>query len=226
MANVKRTTIPIYPAATFVPLKNAIDSLQLPFVTSTEIVNGDEFLYINFETGAKWYFSRHAEDWNRYIKFNQTILGLTYTSGWIHTHNVEGKPSTVTLCSSPSMFYISIRSRSDSEILRGLYLGIEPNLSVSGVIKNTALKSMTLNNSQTYANCEVPAILNYSAGVNNIQYMNHANIVSNGTKYFETNDLFACSTVASDSVITFGGDNYYSVDTNCLIPMDKEQNNG
>ena len=226
MANVKRITVPIYPAATFVPLKNAIDSMQLPFITSTEIVEGDNKLYVNFVTGAKWYFSRHSEDWNRYIKFNQTILGLTRTTGWIHTHNVEGKPATVTMCGSSSMFYIRIQTRNAGEILMGLYLRLEPNLSVSGIGKTTPVKSLILNHSQTYADYSIPTVLNYSAGVGRIQYMNHANVVSNGIKYFNTYDMLACSTVADDCVVTFDSDNYFAIDTNLLVPMDKEPNNG
>lgn len=223
MANVKRTTVPIYPAATFVPLKNAIDSMQLPFIESTEIVDDDNKLYINFVTGVKWYLSRDSQDWNRYLRINQTVLGQTITTWWIHTYNTTGQPATVTLCGSSTLFYLHIRS---SEYLMGVYLALDDNSSISGVGRSQTIQSLGLLHSQTSAEYRIPVTLNYSAGSNKIQYMNHANIVSNGVKYFNTSDMLACSTLTADCVVTFGGDNYFAIDTNLLVPMDKEPNNG
>jgi hypothetical protein len=228
MANVKRLAVAIYPSATFTPLKNAIDSMQLPFITSTEIVDNDNKLVLTFTTGVVWYFTRHIEDWNRYIKINQTVLGQTTTSWWIHTLNTTSQPATVTFCGSSTMFYLHIRT-SSSDYLMGLYLALDDNASISGVgrlSQGQTIQSLGLFHSQTSAEYRIPVTLNYSAGPNKIQYMNHANIVSNSVKYFSTSDMLACSTLTADRVVTFGSDNYYAVDTNLLVPMDKEPNNG
>lgn len=224
MAIVKKLLVPIYPGATLAPLQSVIDSLQLPFITSTERASDDQTLTINFDSGITWKYTRDSEDWNRYLRNSITVLGQTYGSSWIHTFNTTGQSATVTICASPTLFYIKIYT--DDRYLVGFYQKINDTLALSNVGRSSTLSNLGVRSSDTSAVYEIPAILNYSAGTNRIQYMNHSPVMSGGIKYYDLEDIYSCTTVASDSVLTFSGDNYYAVDTHLLIPIDPEQSNG
>lgn len=226
MAIVKKLLVPIYPGATLAPLQSVINSLQLPFVTSTVRASDDQTLTINFDSGITWKYTRSSEDWNRYLNNSITVLGQTYGTNAIHTMNTTGESATVTICASPTLLYIKIYTPWRERYLIGFYQKINDTLALSNVGINVTLSALGVRSSETSAVYELPAILNYSAGTNRIQYMNHSPVMSGGIKYYDLEDIYSCTTVASDAVLTFGGDNYYAVDTHLLIPLDPEQSNG
>ena len=226
MAIVKKLLVPIYPGATFAPLQSVIDSLQLPFITSTERASDDQTLTINFDSGISWTYERRSEDWNRYLGNSITVLGQTYYTPDIHTMNTTGESATVTICASPTLLYIKIYTSWRALYLVGFYQKLNDTLALSNVGWTTTLSALGVRSSDTSAVYGIPAILNYSAGTNRIQYMNHSPVMSGGIKYYDLEDIYSCTTVASDRVLTFSGDNYYAVDTHLLIPIDPEQSNG
>lgn len=226
MAIVKKLLVPIYPGATLVPLQSVIDSLQLPFITSTVRAANDQTLTVNFDSGITWTYTRSSEDWNRYLDNSITVLGQTYGTPAIHTMNTTGESATVTICASPTLLYIKIYTSWRERYLVGFYQKIDDTLALSNVGCTTTLSALGVRASDTSAAYEIPAILNYSAGTNRIQYMSHSPVMSGGVKYYDLEDIYSCTTVAADTVLTFSGDNYYAVDTHLLIPIDLEQSNG
>ena len=108
----------------------------------------------------------------------------------------------------------------------GFYSVLEDDHAVTGANSSLGLSNLNLLSTQTAGAFSIPAVMNYSAGVNRIQYMNHAAVMSSGVKYYNINDIYSCTTVTADTVLTFNGDNYYAVDSNLLIPIDPEQSNG
>lgn len=226
MAIVKKVAVAIYPAATFAPLKAVIDSLQLPFITSTEIASDDSKFTITFDTGAVWEYSRYYEDWNVFLGITRIVQGSSSYARGIHTMNTTGESATVTICASPEFLHIKVYTPWRTSYLVGFYHVLEDNQAITGVGCNVALSNMSLVSTQTLGVYSMPNLLNYAASMNHVQYMNHAPIMSGGVKYYDSWGIYACSTVTTDNVITFGGDNYYAVDSHLLIPMDPEQSNG
>lgn len=220
MAIVKKLLVPIYPAATLAPLQSVIDSLQLPFITSTVRASNDQTLTINFDSGITWTYTRSSEDWNRYLGNSITVLGQIYGSGDIHTMNTTGESATVTICASSTLLYIKIYTPWRDRYLVGFYQKINDTLAFSNVGNTATLSNLGVRSSETGAMYGIPTILNYSAGVSNLQYITHSNISANGVKYYTDNDIYSCTTVAADTVITFNGKNYFAVDSHLLIPMD------
>ena len=218
MAIVKKLLVPIYPAATLAPLQSVIDSLQLPFITSTVRASNDQTLTINFDSGITWKYLRESEDWHRYLRNSITVLGQTSVSHWIHTFNTTGEAATVTICASPTLLYIKIYT--DDRYLVAFYQKSNNTLAFSNVDRNATLSNLGVRSSETGAMYGIPTILNYSAGVSNLQYITHSNISANGVKYYTDNDIYSCTTVATDTVVTFNGKNYFAVDSHLLIPMD------
>ena len=220
MAIVKKLPVPIYPAATLAPLQSVIDSLQLPFITSMVRASNDQTLTVNFDSGITWTYTRSSEDWNRFLDNSITVLGQTYGSARIHTMNTTGESATVTICASPTLLYIKIYTPWRESYLVGFYQKFNDTLALSNVGCNATLSALGVRSSETSAAYGLPTILNYSAGMNNIQYITHSNISANGVKYYTDNDIYSCTTVAPDTVITFNGRNYFAVDSHLLIPMD------
>lgn len=220
MAIIKKLLVPIYPAATLAPLQSVIDSLQLPFITSTERASNDQTLTVNFDSGITWTYTRSSEDWNRFLNNSITVLGQTYGASAIHTMNTTGESATVTICASPTLLYIKIYTSWRELYLVGFYQKINDTLAVSNVGTNATLSALGARSSETSAVYEIPTILNYSAGVNNLQYITHSDISANSVKYYTDYDIYSCTTVAADTMITFNGKNYFAVDSHLLIPMD------
>lgn len=62
-------------------------------------------------------------------------------------------------------------------------------------------------------------LLNYNAGVGYIDYIDGDMVVSSNNRAFIDTNFKACSNMTAGTVITINGQNYYTVDTNAIMPM-------
>lgn len=82
------------------------------------------------------------------------------------------------------------------------------------------IESLTFEDSTTLDLYTYSPILNYSKPFGYIDYTNSI-IFNNGYKTdIENTEFVACSTVTKDQLLTFRNQNYYSIGTNTLIPID------
>ena len=108
----------------------------------------------------------------------------------------------------------------------GIFLIISDteNNKYSGSVNNAnSFSSLTLVGSNNVS-AVFTRILTYNAGVGKIDYVEKAFYFSGGAKAFETEDIYACSTVNQWSSISLPNrGNYLAIDTNALIPIDDEE---
>ena len=66
-------------------------------------------------------------------------------------------------------------------------------------------------------------LFHYAAEAGKIDYVDHAAFISGGTKQFDSEEIFSCSTVSQFASISLPNrGNYFAIGTNALVPIDAE----
>ena len=74
-----------------------------------------------------------------------------------------------------------------------------------------------VNNLQTYS---VKTLIPFGVTPQKIAYTSYAYISNSDNILIRLNDIYSCSTITRDSLITISGQNYYAIGTNFLIQVD------
>lgn len=74
-----------------------------------------------------------------------------------------------------------------------------------------------VNNLQTYS---VKTLMPFGVTPQKIAYTSYAYISNSDNILIRLNDIYSCSTITRDSLITISGQNYYAIGTNFLIQVD------
>lgn len=99
-----------------------------------------------------------------------------------------------------------------------VYLNTNSDIFYSSVATHNAITNTYYNG--TISGNLGTALLNYSAGAGNIDYLSKVPMLSAGTKLFDVTEIVGCSTVPQYSNISLpNGKNYYSVSTNLMVEV-------
>lgn len=84
-----------------------------------------------------------------------------------------------------------------------------------------SITALTFKQVENQSNYKYSQLLNYSCGLDNIDYSSNILFNSNNevTDIIDSNTL-TCSTVSTDTILTFNGKNYYSIGANTLVEVD------
>lgn len=226
MAKVVRKYIQVNTSVGVNAVKQLIDSMQLSCIKNTSVTedSGNTILTINID--------------------DIVTLILTYSSSLVMSYTYNGQTNTlqsinkgehiVTICGNDNLFYISTGPTTQYFAHQYLFLyeQIDGHHFVGGIKNLDGTAHFTpISSIANFTEIETGviythgALLNYSADVNTIQYINHDILLNGGVKSYNDANFIACSTITQDRVLTIRGKNYFSVSTNSLLPIDDEESN-
>ena len=130
--------------------------------------------------------------------------------------------STITVGYSDTLFYVYTRDQNGSTGI-GVFLVYEktPEFKVYTYAESTGhpnIQTATFIDMVTGATYKHSGVLKYNTQPGYINYTSDVLLIGSTRSYIDPN-FVSCSNVNMDSVITFGGKNYYSAGTNTLIRM-------
>lgn len=201
-------------------LKSFIDSFDSPLVTTSLVPTTHytgEDLILNFEDKCTVTY---------YINGEWLDVDYDYGQG-VDTYHIYKVDSSLpcTICSSDNMFHLQLFY--DNSIYVMIYSKVSAATTIFGSSGHYAYwgayymdTPITVYEVETGIPFNYGKPLNYSTSVSSIQYLNHTTLLNGGVKVLSDNNFIACTNVTPSRVITINGQNYYSVGTNTLIPMD------
>ena len=99
-----------------------------------------------------------------------------------------------------------------------IYLKDSDEVYVGHTNSNTVLNASLFGDVSTLT---YSALLPYSAGASNIDYVGVTSFMSGGTKALTTDEIYSCSTINQFSSIALpNGKNYFAIGTNALVEID------
>ncbi len=146
-----------------------------------------------------------------------------YKDGTMVASRTVAGLSTITVGYSDTLFYVYTRDQNGSSGI-GIFLVYEktPEFQVYTYAESTGfpdIQTVTLTDMVTGATYKHSGVLKYNTQPGYINYTSDVLLIGTTRSYIDPN-FISCSNVNADSVITFGGKNYYSAGTNTLIRMD------
>ena len=186
------------------------------------------------------YFSQFTSDSfitvdtaNNRIYIDETHSCYIYRDSWQYQFYINGTVSTqpafrsddtITVAVSDTLFYMHAYNSSQGDQMFVLAQKLDNGLIYKFTFKRDKVNQFIpldyswdyidmYNDSLLYKHSK---ILNYSTSPNYINYTTDI-LLLNGIRTYFDNDLIACTSVLSNNIITFGGQNYYSIGTNTLV---------
>lgn len=146
-----------------------------------------------------------------------------YKDGALVASSTVAGLSTITVAYSDTLFYVYTRDQNGSTGI-GVFLVYEktPEFQVYTYASSTGhpnIQTVTFTDMVTGATYKHSGVLKYNTQPGYINYTSDVLLIDTTRSYIDPN-FISCSNVNADSVITFGGKNYYSAGTNTLIRMD------
>lgn len=205
MAKVKRSAL-AYDSTVWA---NWFGSLGCPLVT----IDGTDIVIDGMFT-IKLYYS----GWPR--------VGLYKNGEHVAGPTVAGL-STITVCYSDTLFYVTTRDENGSVGI-GIYLVYEkmPDFTIYAYCPDHStgfqnIQDYTFTDRYTESQYTHSGVLKYTTELNHIDYTEDR-LFSSGQREFVDTNFLSCSTITPDSVITFAGKNHYSVGPNILVSIDED----
>ena len=201
MATVKRSVL-AYDSTIWANWFGSLDC-SLVSIDGTNIIIDDIFM-IKLERINYWPAVALYKDGTMVI--SSTVAGL----------------STVTVGYSDTLFYVYTRDQNGSSGI-GIFLVYEktPEFRVYTYANSTGhpnIQTATFTDMVTGATYNHSGVLKYNTQPGYINYTSDVLLIGSTRSYIDPN-FISCSNVNADSVITFGGKNYYSAGPNTLIRM-------
>jgi len=203
MAVVIKRVIP-WDNASLTSLFNSLNCPLIEISGNTVIIDSIFSIYLGYNSWPRIYMEKDGT-----VITGNTVYGnMTFIIGY-----------------SDNFFYINMTDEGDT----GIYLVYEKTTDFTLWTSSNSSGSIGFQNIQSYTftdlNSNVTysrgAILNYATQPDYINYTSNILCYSGTTTKAITDPLFvSCSTVTLGMVITFGGQNYFSVGTNTLLRMD------
>lgn len=148
---------------------------------------------------------------------------VLYKDGVSVASNTVAGLSTITVAYSDTLFYVYTRDQNGTTGI-GIFLVYEktPEFQVYTYASSTGhpnIQTMTFTDMVTGATYKHSGVLKYNTQPGYINYTSDVLLIGSTRSHIDPN-FISCSNVNADSVITFGGKNYYSAGANTLIRMD------
>lgn len=147
-----------------------------------------------------------------------------YINGNISTQPAFRSDDTITVALSDKLFYMHAYNSSQGDQMFVLAQKLDNGLIYKFAFKrDTSNQFIPLDYSWDYIDMyndnllyKHGKILNYSTSPNYINYTTDI-LLLNGIRTYFDNDLITCTSVLPNNIITFGGQNYYSIGTNTIV---------
>ena len=204
--------------------KNFIDSLNATICSATLEDERTVFLNIDNNVILKFYFGSSTSDCSTYININNGGDVRLFNGDGIRTcgsHDIR-------IIYSDTFFYLHFYGGAGPRIIWVCYEKISNNnycgYASSGSVATKTISDLVFYDIETNLQYTHKQRLNYSKSiVDSLDFTNECLFSGSYVTNIISNELLACSTVPADSLISFGGKNYYSLSTNTLIEVETEQ---
>lgn len=225
MAKVIRRSLPMYPGSNVTTADRIMNdlyafytSLNIPILTSIEQEGaGNGRIYVTIDNRIRYYHNMTIQS-GCYIR-----IGLDGEST-----SAAGNPSgyaEFTIGYSDTLFYLQIRSNQNrrnilvyEKVGNDDLFGNDFSGSTGRAFRD--ISSVILTDQDTGTTYTHGKIIGYENDAFHIDYLPTDMLIQASMLSIQDSNFIPCTTVATDSVITFGAYNYYSVGANTLLKID------
>ena len=187
--------------------------------------------YFNFGDGYRFQFSRGNTNNNATNKFyfngtNNNNWSPYFTRNDTAINTVTARIWFIRLIKSDNLFYLGIGDFSTTSTPRNIVFHYNDTQNeFHGItMMNENLTSMAFSSINDSASLYFPSVLNYAASAGKIDYIDHTPMISGGTKQFDVDEIYSCSTVSQFSSIALpGGKVFYAIGEHALVEIDEDE---